>query len=680
MLLNNLYKKIFSILSIVIMLCSFVGILNADAQNTDIHSSELVLKDENISRSIDSLLNYDVLEAYNFCEKELSQITYFEEPVLFTNLLLHQSVAAYLMGNTVFADSLKDELFSIKLDNIHPVIRGDILLNKSRMAVFYDDNINAIKYGKKALAIFENNNTAEQLGATNVVLGLIYYKMGKYDISYNYYKEALKVYDKECFREKYSNVLLSSIKPLDELKEYQTIHEYLSEAKENALILNNRKLLGIVYYQSANYYLGRKNYIYALQLYEKAEQIFIKENIIIDLSTIYTKRAFISGQSSDFKKAIEYNKKAALIRAQTHSEFLMASSQYNIAGSFIGQGMNDSALYYIQRGEELYGPYRHSIHFMRAMDLKIRIYLDRNQYKKAFKTLEEKMKLQDAFFKSQNDRRFKEMKSDFQMGQFEEYKKLKLAEVKMHKTQLERDQLISRVVLIILILVSISSILLYLFNRSRNERNIVLTSQKIIFLQLNSHFIFNALTAIQSLVFQKKIESAIHHLTIFSDLINKIICETQRKYVPLKNDVLFIKNFLQLQELRFGDVLKYEFNIDDELDLDQMMVPPVLIYPFIEYAVEECVQKSGGQGELVINIKNERKYIVYELIDKGLGYINLDLCFIKRYAGQEVLCEQLTNERLSIYNTFYKTKIIFAKKILLVEGEKYHSLSFRIKK
>jgi len=185
---------------------------------------------------------------------------------------------------------------------------------------------------------------------------------------------------------------------------------------------------------------------------------------------------------------------------------------------------------------------------------------------------------------------------------------------------------------------------------------------------------------IKNLVFQKKIESAIHHLTIFSDLINKIICETQKKYVPLKDDVLFIKNFLQLQELRFGDVLKYQLNIDDELDLYRIMVPPVLIYPFIEYAVEECVQRSGGQGELVINIKDERKHIVYELIDKGLGYVNLDLCFIKRYAGQEVLCDQLTNERLSIYNTFYKTKIIFAKKKVFIGGEAYNSLNFRIKK
>lgn len=680
MLILDSYKYVLKLLSLVLIIINCIAVNNSQAQNIDIHSSYLTLEDEYIKRDIDSLFDLDILKTYDYCEKEISQITYFEKPALYSYIILKQSATAYQIGNTVLADSLKNILFSIKLDNIHPVIRGDILLYQSMLADVYKDNINAIKYGKKALAIFDNNRITKKIGKVNQILGSVYYSMGKDLVSYSHYTDALEVFKKACFLKEYSYTLLSSIRALDNLKEYKIIHDYISIAEENAIALNDQRLLGMVFYYSANYYLGHQNYGTAIQLYNKAEQIFIKENIIVKLSILYTKRAYISGRLGDFKEAIEYNKKADSIREQKHSKLLRASSQYNIASSFIGLKMNDSALYYINKGEEMYSIYNLDIYSLRALDLRIKIHVSRNQFDMAFQSLEEKMKLQEQFFKSHNDKRFKEMKTDYQMGQFEENKKLKLAEVKMHKTLLKRDQVIFRVVLFIQILVFILGLLYFFYDKSKNERNIVLTNQKIIYLQLNSHFIFNALTGIQSLIFQKKVESAIHHLTVFSNLINRIINETQKKYIPLINDILFIKDFLKLQDLRFGDIIKYQLNIDDKLDLRHMMVPPMLIYPFIEYAVEECVQRSKGKGEFIINIKNEKKYIIYELIDKGLGYIDLDLCFIKRYAGQEVLCCQLNKERLSIYNRFYKTKIIFAKNTVVIDNEEYNSLNFRIKK
>jgi len=234
--------------------------------------------------------------------------------------------------------------------------------------------------------------------------------------------------------------------------------------------------------------------------------------------------------------------------------------------------------------------------------------------------------------------------------------------------------------LVVLFLVLVSSILVFVHIKSKNRRDITLVSQRLIFIQMNSHFVFNALTAIQSLIYKKQLESAIHYLTIFSSLINKITGDSQKKYTSLQSEVAFVIEFLQIQQLRFGKALNYQINIDDDMNLQNYRVPPMLIYPFIEYAVEECVQKAEKGGVLIINILKEGKYIVYEIVDKGLGFINMDDCFIKRYGGQEILCEKLTKERISIYNHFFNSRIIFAEKKVFIEGEEYKALHFRIKK
>jgi len=288
-------------------------------------------------------------------------------------------------------------------------------------------------------------------------------------------------------------------------------------------------------------------------------------------------------------------------------------------------------------------------------------------------------RINDSLFHLDNREKLKEMESTFEFNKYEQQAEKIQADARLQLYQSERNETILNIIIIVFILTLIASYLIYINSRNKNNRRILLATQKLIFIQMNSHFVFNALTAIQSLIYKNQIESAIHSLSLFSSLINKVISITHKKYVSIQSEISFIMEFLQIQKLRFGDDLKFQLNIDDDIDLAKIMIPPMLSYPFIEYAVEECIQKSDLDAALIINIRKEGKYLNYEVVDKGLGFLKMGECFIKRYGGQEIMCEQLTKERISVYNLFYRTRIIFAQRNIQFDGQECQAILFRIK-
>jgi len=233
--------------------------------------------------------------------------------------------------------------------------------------------------------------------------------------------------------------------------------------------------------------------------------------------------------------------------------------------------------------------------------------------------------------------------------------------------------------LIVLFLSFLAGFLLYQYAVTRNKRRLLSINQQMIMIQMNSHFVFNALTAIQSLIYKNKIEAAIYNLTLFSNLLNRIIAISLQQKISLQAELSFIEEFLLIQKLRFGNHLQFKIDIAEEVDVDRLRLPPLLLYPFLEYAAEECIQQVSEKTLILIRISQDHGFLIYEMIDLGLGFSNLELCYIKRYGGQKILCEDFTLERISLHNRFLKTKLIFAKNKYEYLGKEYSALQFKIK-
>ena len=108
------------------------------------------------------------------------------------------------------------------------------------------------------------------------------------------------------------------------------------------------------------------------------------------MSNNYTWKAAVAMRLEKYQEAADNNIIASSLRKKTDSYIMQASSQHNIANSYIYLKKYDSALYYINRGEQFYQHFKHRLDYVRGMDLQRKIYIERNEYDLAFLRLKEK--------------------------------------------------------------------------------------------------------------------------------------------------------------------------------------------------------------------------------------------------------------------------------------------------
>ena len=103
--------------------------------------------------------------------------------------------------------------------------------------------------------------------------------------------------------------------------------------------------------------------------------------------------------------------------------------------------------------------------------------------------------------------------------------------------------------------------------------------------QMNPHFIFNCLNSIKALVQKKDEDKAITYLTTFSKLIRTIFQNSDKREITLYDEMETCRLYTQLESMRFGNKFNYSFAVDNTIDLKSVMVPALIIQPFIENAI-----------------------------------------------------------------------------------------------
>lgn len=138
--------------------------------------------------------------------------------------------------------------------------------------------------------------------------------------------------------------------------------------------------------------------------------------------------------------------------------------------------------------------------------------------------------------------------------------------------------------------------------------------------QVNPHFIFNALSSIQYLVSSNNRVSALKYLSKFSRLTRNILESSIETNVMLNEEIKMIRDYLELESLRFDNAFSYQINIDEDLDPNEIEVPFMILQPFVENAIiHGLLPKKDGLKELSINFKKGDEVVICEIEDSGVG-------------------------------------------------------------
>lgn len=142
--------------------------------------------------------------------------------------------------------------------------------------------------------------------------------------------------------------------------------------------------------------------------------------------------------------------------------------------------------------------------------------------------------------------------------------------------------------------------------------------------QVNPHFLFNSLNALSALVYEDQ-DKAVEFIRKFSQVYRYVLDKKEEEVVPVKDEVDFLKNFIFLQKIRFGDNLKFELVENTEV----RNIPPLALQLLVENAIKHNV--ISDEHTLIVRVELQKEYCIVtnnikEKLTKdstGIGLTNL---------------------------------------------------------
>jgi hypothetical protein len=220
--------------------------------------------------------------------------------------------------------------------------------------------------------------------------------------------------------------------------------------------------------------------------------------------------------------------------------------------------------------------------------------------------------------------------------------------------ELQRDRQLF--ILIIFIVAIIFGVIIYVLRmqqvKTRQEQREAELSQTLLRTQMNPHFVFNAMSVIQSYIYENDPAKSSQFLVNFSRLMRLILENSPKEFIPIELEREILDKYLTAQKMRFENRFDYELTISDDLLFNKAMVSPMITQPFIENAIEHGQLHTVKGGKILVNMLAKDAELIIEIQDNGVG--RKKSADTKKLKTHKSMAIDITRERIAILNKKYK--------------------------
>lgn len=171
--------------------------------------------------------------------------------------------------------------------------------------------------------------------------------------------------------------------------------------------------------------------------------------------------------------------------------------------------------------------------------------------------------------------------------------------------------------------------------------------------QMNPHFIFNCLNSIDHYIIKNETRKASEYLNSFSRLIRLILQNSRSNYVNLREELEALKLYMEMESLRFNHRFDYIVKVENDLDLDGIEIPPMLIQPYVENAIWHGLMHKKGKGRVVITLSQRNNCLYCNIEDDGIGRAKAATYKSKHSTRKKSMGMGITNDRINLINNLY---------------------------
>ncbi|MEZ5000666.1 MAG: histidine kinase [Bacteroidales bacterium] len=454
---------------------------------------------------------------------------------------------------------------------------------------------------------------------------------------------------------------------------------YYQKDYKRALEFNFRKIpltekagdiweLSKTYNNISQVYNSKNQYDSALIYLRKGLKLNLRVNYKPGIATAYNNMATALLLKSETDSADLYVRKAVVIAGEINDPEL-ANYLTTLGHVYKAKGEYNSAIESTLSGHRLATEKKDPVGIYQASALLSDLYRLTGRKDMAYDYLKEYMTLKDSI---NNDRFLKRIARLEIQNEYD--RKQKAAELEQiqerlrHETRIKQQKIYLNGLLLLLLLLAIISVLYIRQSRFKLKYTRMDLEQRLLRAQMNPHFIFNSLCAIQDLIVSGKHSRANTFLTKIAKLMRNILENSSQEFIPLEKEIETLKLYLDIQKLRFEKEFEYSFDVDKAIDTDNISVPPMLAQPCVENSIEHGLLPDGKRGNIHIRYLLDNGLLTLEVTDDGVGRDHSALRK-EKIPGRKSLSTSLTEKRLEHFRFALKERDISYTIIDLYEGK-----------
>ncbi|QXP63084.1 histidine kinase [Polaribacter sp. HaHaR_3_91] len=430
----------------------------------------------------------------------------------------------------------------------------------------------------------------------------------------------------------------------------ETSQIYALKALHLAQLTEDKRIEGKAYNQLFNLHFKLKDYDKALSYIKITDSLFSKEMDTTSIVSIKNNIASVYLQLREYNKALNSYSEAMALSQSIRNPVLLASVLNNIGYTYIDAVKYENAEKFLRGAATLNNnikainaaPYKGlgnlfllkseydsaAVNYKKALD----IYVANKNVKEEIEVRGKLIAisiLKEDFVRALDNQIIRDS-LQLNVNALEKDRLLNFAnvnyEVKKKETEINHQKeintrnqwlLISTILLFIFLAIATA---FYVYNtklRAANKASKL--EQSLLRVQMNPHFIFNTLAAIQNITLEGNAIKSSNYIAKFSKLIRQNFDYVRKESISLDKEIAMISNYIETQQLRFNNVFSYTIEIDQLMDVSKIQVPPMLLQPFLENAIEYGLKEKKEDGKLLLQIEKKGDELLFVILDNGVG-------------------------------------------------------------
>lgn len=497
--------------------------------------------------------------------------------------------------------------------------------------------ISSLNHLNKYVNFYELRGDSSKVASGLYQMGVVHSNMGEYNQSLKELYRVLNIHKTNGFTYGIgftTNTIATiqrTLKMYDEaITSYHKAIKAFREIDNQTDITMSMESLGNAYaelnlYDSALFY-----YSEALRINTVIDQQYGISSQFENLGNLYSKLG-------EYGKALTYQLRSLEIREKFPQKNDMASSLTKVGKTYGLLEQYDLAEQYLLESLVLSQSIKARPKMVENFNELAALNELKGDYKLANEYYKKYIGLKDSLLNEEKMKQFSEMETKYKISEKDQEIQLLSKENEITEARIAQQVVVKKALIGTILFLVILALLGYYILRQRlkNQKMLSIKNEEIrkatfekklselelraLRAQMNPHFIFNCMNSINTMILHGEGDEASRYLNKFSRLLRATLENSQNTTIQLKDELIMLEAYIQLESIRFQGKISYEIKVDPSIDTENIEIPSLVLQPFIENAIWHGLMHKSTPGIVQISIIEKEDVLVCSVEDNGVG-------------------------------------------------------------